>query len=73
MVLIHGHGIINFSITFKRHILANNPHASYRIWVFDPTDTNKMVCKWIFIVNIVVYSTKQMLALMINGRNDVYD
>ena len=26
-----------FSI--KRH-LANNPHASYRIWVFNPTDTN---------------------------------
>ena len=27
-----------FSI--KRDILANNPHASYRIWVFNPTDTN---------------------------------
>ncbi len=27
-----------FSI--KRDILANNPHASYRIWVFNPTDTS---------------------------------
>lgn len=24
----------------ERDILANNPHASYRIWVFNPTDTN---------------------------------
>ena len=24
----------------ERDILANNPHASYRIWVFGPTDTN---------------------------------
>ena len=23
-----------------KNILANNPHASYRIWVFNPTDTN---------------------------------
>ena len=24
----------------ERDILANNPHASYRIWVFNPTDSN---------------------------------
>ena len=28
------------SFSPERDILANNPHASYRIWVFGPTDTN---------------------------------
>ena len=28
------------SFSPERDILANNPHASYRIWVFNPTDTN---------------------------------
>ena len=35
---IGGWGDSKFSTKFN--ILANNPHASYRIWVFNPTDTN---------------------------------
>jgi hypothetical protein len=31
-------GVAQFSP--HKTILANNPHASYRIWVFNPTDTN---------------------------------